>query len=84
MPQTQIIKRTVSSVVVLLFVSLGLVGIAATLLPPEGTQTDLITTLLGLGFSSTFLFIAWAFWRWSKSCLLCQMPTITKQQPPQK
>ncbi len=84
MPQTQLIKRTASTVAVLLIASLGIIGITVTLFPPEGTHIDRLTTLLSLGFSSLFLFIAWALWRWSKSCLMCQLPTPSKTHTPKQ
>lgn len=78
MPHRHVIKRTASTVVILLIASLGITGIAVTLFPPEGTEADLVTTLLGLLFSSLFLLAAWIGWRWSNSCLMCQPPSADK------
>lgn len=79
MPHTQLVKRTLSTLVVLLIAALGLIGIAATLFPPPGVVSTPMSTLLGLLFSALFLFVAWVIWRWSRSCLLCQTPESGRQ-----
>jgi len=82
MPRRQILKRTISSVVVLLVAGLGLLGIGVTLFPPHGTPTSTLDTLLGLIFAGVFLFIAWLIWRWSRSCLLRETcPTRQRHKP---
>lgn len=66
-------KHILSAALILSVGGLGVLAAAVTLFPPDGDQTDLTTTILGLAFSALFLLLAWGIRRWSKRCLLCEI-----------
>lgn len=71
-------KQIFAFVLVLSIAATGVVGVVVTLFPPNGNQLSLAETLAGLIFSSVFLLVAWAIWKWSQTCLLCNLSQTTR------
>lgn len=67
------LKRIFIFILVLSLASPGVVGIFVSLFPPNGAQLSLSETLTGLVFSSIFLLTAWVAWKWSQTCVLCDL-----------